>query len=585
MKTKLFNLREHPENNRIYESHCLEDLKTSLNIHGQMEPLAVTQSGLIISGHRRYNAMNSLGWSECDVRIVEPENELIALIEHNRYRQKSASDILKEARILEKELRKKIGRGRYASKNREGRYQGERITMVVQLSKKLGVGTSRLKQLFSISNYKPELIEEIDNGSLSVSAAYAKIKEEFFNKDRDKIPQNTKYKELSKCLKVTNLSIVEIENIIRRTYPYCLEKTNISPEKRGRLLDQLSFLSELSNDELLAIRKKDEVENTYLEPKYLERLDEVTPSLVELNNFFSDGEAIDKVCLDLINEDYFNQKFWNTIRTHVHSLDNNNQIGRRLSAFVGFYNCNGYRLLGIISYGSPSYALKARDAHIGWTTDLRKEKRDFLVNLSVCCPTQPFGFNFLGGKFLAYFADSLIPLWEKKYNQRVIAVTCTSLEDGLCQYSGLKNWKRLGSSSGRMLLKPLRQEWQFWRSWYRENYRDLYDKTIKDSSPTQSALREIFNILDIPSKEFIHNHRRGIHIHHLYKNYIEFLNGTIKEEHLVAENLDWRFLWYEKMKGRKVVKGDNSGTASNTLGCNKQNEEVMLAWLNVKGAL
>ena len=88
-----------------------------------------------------------------------------------------------------------------------------------------------------------------------------------------------------------------------------------------------------------------------------------------------DKEAIDKVRFNLIDEDYFSQKFWNTIRTHVHSLDNNNQIGRRLSAFVGFYNSNGYRLLGIISYGSPSYALKARDSHIGWATDLREEKK------------------------------------------------------------------------------------------------------------------------------------------------------------------------------------------------------------------
>ena len=544
MKAKLFTLREHPENNRIYESHCLEELKTSLNIHGQMEPLAVTKSGLIISGHRRYNAMNSLGWSECDVRIVEPENELIALIEHNRYRQKSSSDILKEARVIEKELRKTIGRGRYASKKREGRYQGERITMVVQLSKKLGVGTSKLKQLFSISNYKPELIEEIDKGHLSVSAAYERIKDEFFNKDKDRTPQNIKYKELSKCLKSINLSITDIENVIKRTHPYCLEKTNISPDRRNKLIDHLSFLSELSNEELLTIRKKDEVENTYLEPKYLERLDEVTPSQVELNNFFSEKEAIDEVCLDLINEGYFNQKFWNTIRTHVHSLDNNNQIGRRLSAFVGFYNCNGYRLLGIISFGSPSYALKARDSHIGWTRDLKKEKRDYLVNLSVCCPTQPFGFSFLGGKFLAYFADSLIPLWEKKYCQRVIAVTCTSLEEGLSQYSGLK-----------------------------------------DSSPTQSALRDIYNILDIPSKEFIHNHRRGIHIHNLYKNYIEFLNGNIKEQDLVTENLDWQSSWYEKMKVRQVDQDNKSVVASNTSGCNERNEEVMLAWLSAKGAI
>ena len=313
----------------------------------------------------------------------------------------------------------------------------------MQLSKKLGIGTSRLKQLFSISNYKPELITEIDNGSLSVSAAYAQIKDEFLNKDKDKTPQNIKYKELSKCLKSTNLSIVEIENVIRRTYPYCIEKTNISSEKRRQLLDHLSFLSELSNDELLAIRKKDEVENTYLEPKYLERLDEVTPSLTELNNFFVDKEAIDKVRFNLIDEDYFSQKFWNTIRTHVHSLDNNNQIGRRLSGFVGFYNSNGYRLLGIISYGSPSYALKARDSHIGWATDLREEKRDYLVNLSVCCPTQPFGFNFLGGKFLAYFADSLIPLWEKNITNESLLLPVRVWRRGCVNIRGLKTGKDL----------------------------------------------------------------------------------------------------------------------------------------------
>ena len=33
--------------------------------------------------------------------------------------------------------------------------KGERITMVVELSKRLGVGTTKLKQLFSISNYQP----------------------------------------------------------------------------------------------------------------------------------------------------------------------------------------------------------------------------------------------------------------------------------------------------------------------------------------------------------------------------------------------------------------------------------------------
>ena len=155
----------------------------------------------------------------------------------------------------------------------------------------------------------------------------------------------------------------------------------------------------------------------------------------------------------------------------------------------------------------------------------------------------------------------------------------------MCQYSGLKNWKRLGSTSGRMLLKPLRQEWQFWRNWYRKNFRELYDKTIKDSSPTQSTLREIFNILDIPSKEFIHNHRRGIHFHHLYKNYINFLNGHIDEQHLVPETFDWQGAWFEKMKSRVENQADRSEITTDHLNFNERNEEVMLAWLDAKGVL
>ena len=62
--------------------------------------------------------MEELGWEECEVRIVEPDNEIIALIEHNRHRQKTASDILNEARFLEKELRDVVSRGRSASNNR-----------------------------------------------------------------------------------------------------------------------------------------------------------------------------------------------------------------------------------------------------------------------------------------------------------------------------------------------------------------------------------------------------------------------------------------------------------------------------------
>ena len=73
---------------------------------------------------------------ECDACLVNPENELVSLIEHNRYRQKTVSDILNEARILENNLRE-CRSGQYAAAKRTGYKKGERITMVVELSKGL----------------------------------------------------------------------------------------------------------------------------------------------------------------------------------------------------------------------------------------------------------------------------------------------------------------------------------------------------------------------------------------------------------------------------------------------------------------
>ena len=178
MKVKMSDISAHPENERIYSPSDLSDLEKSLTANGQLEPIAITKDKRIISGHRRYMSMRNLGWKECEVRIVKPNNEVISLIEHNRHRIKTVSDILNEARYLEKELKDTVGRGRNASVGRLGKKQGARITMVMELASRLGVGTTKLKQLMSISNYSPELIKKIDAGELSVSSAYQRVREQ-----------------------------------------------------------------------------------------------------------------------------------------------------------------------------------------------------------------------------------------------------------------------------------------------------------------------------------------------------------------------------------------------------------------------
>ena len=104
MKISLLHIKPNPINANIYDDTDLTDLVNSLDANGQLEPIIINKKNEIISGHRRYYCMVQLKWDEGEVRIVEYENETIALIEHNRHRTKSVKDILRESKVLEKEL-------------------------------------------------------------------------------------------------------------------------------------------------------------------------------------------------------------------------------------------------------------------------------------------------------------------------------------------------------------------------------------------------------------------------------------------------------------------------------------------------
>jgi hypothetical protein len=136
--------------------------------------------------------MSNLGWTDVDVRIVEPTNELVSLVEHNRHRTKTASDILNEARILEEQLKGLVGRGRNAAQKRGGK----RTTAVQEVAAKLGIGPTSLKQLMSISNYDHALVEKIDNKEISIGAAYQQVREKYI------LPKRTSKKSGQELMKI-----------------------------------------------------------------------------------------------------------------------------------------------------------------------------------------------------------------------------------------------------------------------------------------------------------------------------------------------------------------------------------------------
>jgi hypothetical protein len=73
---KVSELTGHPENSKIYQETDLTDLQNSLSLYGQLEPIVITKNKKIISGHRRFAAIKSLEWDECDIRYIETDNEM-----------------------------------------------------------------------------------------------------------------------------------------------------------------------------------------------------------------------------------------------------------------------------------------------------------------------------------------------------------------------------------------------------------------------------------------------------------------------------------------------------------------------------
>ena len=581
---KLEKITVHPENERIYSPTDLEELEISLSSYGQMEPLAINPSHKIISGHRRFVAMRNLGWKECEVRVIDPDNEIIALIEHNRHRQKTTSDILNEARCLESQLKDVVGRGRNASNQRSGKKKGERVTMVMELSQRLGVGTSKLKQLLSISNYEPSLIDKIDSGEMSVSAAYELVRTKHIKSKNTKSPDSQFSFSFRRFLKDQKPTLDQLNKVLRETYPYSLELTGIDQDRRAQLIDHLERLRKLDSREMMLVQKQDELEHLEMSQKQLSGAKSLLPTLDELETFWDSDNPFEKISVLQANGGDLDKRLWNTIRICIHSQEHSEGPGRSMSAFVGFKNKNGFRLLGIFSFHSDSHTLQVRDDHIGWTTQQRAVKREHLVNMNVCCPSQPFGHNRLGGKFISLVATKLIPIWEKKYKTKIIGITTTSLHGSHSQYRGMRWWKHLGTSSGSVLMKPLEDEWSFWRQWLSTNYPDLYEQSTTASSPKQRMLSTIYRILDISQKDYYHNHRRGVFFCPLYTNYREFLTDKIKLGKLEPVEMDWSDWWTKKSSQRYDKLKQEQRLQQEPLFHESMNESDLQNWLASRGA-
>ena len=92
---------------------------------------------------------------------------------------------------------------------------------------------------------------------------------------------------------------------------------------------------------------------------------------------------------------------WTLLRTLISSMEFTANPGRNIRFFVRDRVTGKY--LGVISVGSDVTSIKVRDDYIKWTKDNKfvdHKLNQTCIGTSIV-PTQPLGFNFLGGKLLS----------------------------------------------------------------------------------------------------------------------------------------------------------------------------------------
>ena len=148
-------------------------------------------------------------------------------------------------------------------------------------------------------------------------------------------------------------------------------------------------------------------------------------------------------------KDKYHQLFSNLLE-----LTGSNQIersipGRKLRWLIEETNSGQY--VGMIRMGSPTTYSKPRNDLLGEVADLRHLNQRMVMGFNIV-PTQPFGYNYLGGKLLSLLCCSheMKRQFDEKYGTDLAFFETTSLygsSKASSQYDGLKPYiKYIGLS-------------------------------------------------------------------------------------------------------------------------------------------
>ena len=168
---KLDEIKPHPVNEEIYLLSDLDELESSIEEVGLLEPLVITSNKLIVSGHRRYEVIKKLGWESVQVREIKTKDdkeEISVLIHSNKQRVKTCRELLNEYEFLSELIPDRQGRRTDLKEDRTSTRKTKRDI----ISEKINVPSSTMGKMLFIKKSMPEMISKIDEGVLTVNQVY-----------------------------------------------------------------------------------------------------------------------------------------------------------------------------------------------------------------------------------------------------------------------------------------------------------------------------------------------------------------------------------------------------------------------------
>ena len=240
---------------------------------------------------------------------------------------------------------------------------------------------------------------------------------------------------------------------------------------------------------------------------------------------------------------------WHLLRVFVSTAEFFQTPGRYLKFLIVDKNKPEMPYLGVLAVSSDVITITDRDKYIGWNTDNKIKDRKLVHSAigSSIISTQPFGYNFLGGKLAAAMivSNGVQNLWKKLYGQTLVGMTTTSLYGSYSMYNSLKWWHKCGSSAGKVANKPDGDIYKLWHNWVKENDVEKYNKVMTQkegiSGPVTAAksrvINMIFNACDIKQSHYMHGYERGVYYSCFYENSKEFLQNKITDEQLIMKDL------------------------------------------------